>query len=245
MRNYFIILCLLFFVSCEMGPTRSDKMPSSQDDKVVLNGLVKYYDNQRRLSSEVNYRDGLKHGITRIYYPSGAISDEVMYQYDQKHGYARKFHKNGNIYSLTLYVEGKREGVQKKFYSHGSLWAEIPYHKGEVGIGLVEYDRNGTPRTSYPYIEIQKFYRKGKVLLHVYLSNHSKNVVFYQTQLIDDKYLPQSVTPVLSECGIARLEIPLKSDQILDTTLSIVAKYRTLDHNIYITHRDYHLVSRP
>lgn len=245
MRNSLFLLCLILLVSCDRNDAHKGKDSRAQQEKVVLNGLVKYYDVQNRLSSEVTYKDGMRHGITRIYYASGSISDEIMYQWGEKTGFAKKFHKNGRIYSLTPYVDGVKHGIQKKYYSNGALWAETPYSHGQPGIGLVEYDRFGDARTIFPRIEIQQFNRRGKISLNFFLSNHSKNVLFYHSDLVEEKYLPQKISRLVSEGGVGKMEIPVKHGVVLDTLLSIVAKYRTLDHNIYITRRYYRVRVTP
>ncbi|MFA8434056.1 MAG: toxin-antitoxin system YwqK family antitoxin [Marinifilaceae bacterium] len=239
MRVCLVLFVALVIVSCKPGGRGTSSDSERIEEEVVQDGVVKKFDVQHRLVSEVTYKDGMRHGITRYYYSSGALSDEIMYINDLKNGIAKKFHKNGKIYSLTPYFQGKKEGVQKKFYSNGKLWAETPYRKGLPGKGLKEYKRTGELRNNYPRIEVQKFLRGRKVILHVFLSNHSKNVVFYETELAGGQFIPQRVQPIFAESGIARIEIPLDNGKSIETSVSIVAKYRTMDHNIYVTQRTY------
>jgi len=237
MKNIVFVLCFFLLIACEQRPDRNYQ----QDKNFVENGLVKQYDAQNRLSAEVTFKNGVRHGVTRIYYPSGALSDEIMYVGDEKHGLAKKFHKNGNIYSLTPYVKGEKDGVQKKYYANGKLWAETPYMRGQAGIGLKEYKRDGSLRNKFPSIEVQKLVKSDKVILKFFLTNYSKNVVFYVTELMQDKYIPIAAKPLYAKEGSVRYELPLKQGLSLDMTVSIVAKYQTQDYNIYVSKRDYRI----
>jgi len=239
--NYFIpkyiFYSLLVFSFFSCGQNSSSKRKKRGSD-VVKNGLVKRYDDQHRLVSETTYKDGIRHGITKYYYRSGALSDEINFVDDYKHGIAKKYHKNGNIYSMTPYIGGEKDGIQKKFYANGNLWAETPYRQGQAGIGLKEYKRDGSLRRNFPKIEIQKLLQKDKVILTFFLSNYSKNVIFYVTNLVQEKYIPRKVDPLYASNGSVRYEMPISSFK-KDTSINIVAKYQTPDYNIFVTQRKY------
>lgn len=230
-----LLLFMTIFTACQDKSDRS----SQQDKNFVENGVLKQYDNQNRLSAEVTFKNGVRHGVTKIYYPSGALSDEIMYVDDEKNGIAKKYHKNGKIYSLTPYLKDEKDGVQKKYYSNGKLWAETPYKRGQPGIGLKEYKRDGSLRSKFPKIEIQKFVKKDRVVLKLFLSNYSKNVVFYVTDLMHGQYIPIVAEPLYASGGSITYEIPLQPKTKLDTSLNVVAKYQTQDYNIFVSQREY------
>lgn len=233
MKYKFIFLFVLILFACEQKTDRTSK----KDQDFVENGVVKKYDEQNRLSAEVSYQNGVRNGVTRYYYSSGALSDEIMYVDDEKSGVAKKYHKNGNIYSLTPYLNDKKDGIQKKYYSNGKIWAETPYMRGQPGIGLKEYKRDGSLRERFPEIEIQKLEKSDRIILKLFLSNYSKNVVFYITDLMKDKYIPPAAKAYYAKGGSARYEFLLDSQTKLDTTLNIVAKYQTKDYNIHVSTR--------
>ncbi|RUT73499.1 toxin-antitoxin system YwqK family antitoxin [Ancylomarina longa] len=237
MRNIVLILLLLVLISCDQKTGKQHK----KEADFVENGVVKQYDRQNRLVGEVTFRNGVRDGISRIYYPSGVLSDEIMYVDDEKSGVAKKYHKNGKIYSLTPYVKDEKEGLQKKYYSNGKIWAETPYYHGQAGIGLKEYKRDGSLREHFPSIEVQKFISNDRVELKFFLSNYSKRVVFYVSDLMKGKYIPPLAKPMYSEGGSVQYIIPRNTDTILDTTINIVAKYQTRDYNIFVTQHRYHV----
>lgn len=237
MKFKLLIIILIVVVSCKPKSDKSLK----QDESFVENGVAKIYDDQNRLSAEITYQNGIRNGVTRYYYPTGALSDEIMYVGDEKNGIAKKYHKNGNIYSLTPYIKDEKEGIQKKYYSDGRIWAETPYMKGQPGIGLKEYKRDGSLRENYPKIEIQKFVKSDRIILKLFLSNYSKNVVFYVTDLMQDKYIPPAAKALYASEGSVRYELVLPSHSKIDTIINVVAKYQTKDYNIYVEKREVNL----
>lgn len=238
MRNWICLFVLILLFACEQKNGQS----VTSDKSYVENGVIKQYDDVNRLSAEITFKNGVRHGVTKIYYSSGELSDEIMYIGDEKGGIAKKFHKNGKLYSLTPYHKNEKNGVQKKYYSDGKIWAETPYRKGQAGIGLKEYKLDGRLRTNLPSIEIQKFVKKDIVVLTLSLSNYSKNVIFYVTDLMEDKYIPLAAKPLYAKGGSVRFEIPYTRGMALDTTLNIVAKYQTQDYNINVSQRKFQVI---
>ncbi|GAB7088729.1 toxin-antitoxin system YwqK family antitoxin [Marinifilum fragile] len=234
MKYKFVFLFALVLFACKQKTDRS----STKDQNFVENGVVKKYDEQNRLSAEITYQNGVRNGVTRYYYSSGVLSDEIMYVDDEKSGVAKKYHKNGNIYSLTPYINDKKDGIQKKYYANGKIWAETPYMRGQPGIGLKEYKRDGSLREKYPEIEVQILVKSDRIILKLFLSNYSKNVVFYITELMKNQYIPPAAKPIYAKGGLARYEFMLDSQSSLDTTLNIVAKYQTKDYNIHVSTRE-------
>jgi hypothetical protein len=240
MKYKFLVLFAFVLFACEQKPNRT----SGKDEGFVENGVVKKYDQQNKLSAEISYQNGVRNGVTRYYYSSGALSDEIMYVDDEKNGVAKKYHKNGNIYSLTPYIKDEKDGIQKKYYANGRIWAETPYMKGQPGIGLKEYKRDGSLRQKFPKIEVEKFVKSDRIVLKLFLSNYSKNVVFYITDLMQNQYIPPAAKPLYAKGGSARYEFIIPTQAKLDTTLTIVAKYQTKDYNIYVSKREVSLKIR-
>ncbi|PKQ62576.1 hypothetical protein BZG02_12725 [Labilibaculum filiforme] len=237
MKNWMCLFVLFLLFSCEQKSEKSVNAEASY----VENGVVKQYDEANRLSAEITFRNGVRNGVTKIYYPSGELSDEIIYVDDKKRGVAKKFHKNGKLYSLTPYSKDEKHGIQKKYYANGDIWAETPYWNGQAGIGLKEYRQDGRLRTNFPTIEIQKLVKEDVVVLSLSLSNYSKNVIFYLTDLMEDKYIPFEAKPHYAKAGVARYEIRYNRAEGMDTTLNIVAKYQTQDYNINVSQRSYQL----
>lgn len=238
MRNWICLFVLIFLFACEQKSGRS----VTADRSYVENGIVKQYDDEKRLVAEITFKNGVRHGVAKIYYSSGNLSDEIMYVGDEKNGMAKKFHENGKLYSLTPYRKDEKNGIQKKYYSNGDIWAETPFMKGQPGVGLKEYKQNGRLRTNFPSIEVQKFVKEDVVVLTLSLSNYSKNVIFYVSDLMENKYIPFAAKPIYAKGGSGRIEIPYTRGVALDTTINIVAKYQTQDHNINVSQRKFQVI---
>lgn len=238
MKKLSYLLLFVFLFACEQ---KSGQLPNHEEAELA-NGVQKQYDELNRLTAEITFRNGVRNGVSKIYYSSGELSDEIMYVDDEKNGFAKKFHKNGKLYSLTPYHKGQKDGVQLKYYSNGKIWAETPYRQGQAGIGLQEYKQDGSLRSLYPSIEVQRFETENFIVLVLSLSNYSKNVIFYLTDLMDDQYIPFLAEAHYSKSGSVRIQIPYTPEIAVDTTLTIVAKYQTQNHNIYVTQRKYQVV---
>ncbi len=235
MKQLLYILSIFLLFACQSKNAQETVIKN--EDGEVLEGWVKRY-NGDKLKSETFYKNGIREGVARVYYDTGELSDEVIYVGDELNGMAKKYHKNGQVYSLTPYVNDKKDGVQKKYYPNGNIWAETPYKRGEPGIGLKEYKRNGSLRKVFPSIESQQFVRSDRVTLKMFLNNYSKNVEFYITRLVENKYIPVRAKVISAEKGSGRIDFLFNKGQVLDTLVNVVAKYRTSDHNIYVGQKE-------
>jgi len=206
MKQLLYILSIFLLFACQ--PKNAQETVIKNADGEVLEGWVKRY-NGDKLKSETFYKNGIREGVARVYYDTGELSDEVIYVGDELNGMAKKYHKNGQVYSLTPYVNDKKDGVQKKYYPNGNIWAETPYKRGEPGIGLKEYKRNGSLRKVFPSIESQQFVRSDRVTLKMFLNNYSKNVEFYITRLVENKYIPVRAKVISAEKGSGRIDFLL------------------------------------
>ncbi|MCZ4693608.1 hypothetical protein DWB61_00500 [Ancylomarina euxinus] len=236
MKQLLFLLSILLLFACDLKKTSETVVTNNEGE--VLDGWVKKYNSRNKLRSETFYKNGIREGVARVYYDSGELSDEVYYVGDELHGIAKKYHKNGQVYALTPYLNDKKDGIQKKFYPNGRLWAETPYKRGEPGIGLKEYKRNGSLRKIFPSIECQQFVRADRVNLKLFLNNYSKNVEFYITPLVQNKYIPIRANVISAEKGSGQVDFFFSKGQILDTVVNVVAKYRTSCSNIYVVQKE-------
>ena len=72
----------------------------------------------------------------------------------------------------------------------------------------------------------------------MFLNNYSKNVQFYITPLVQNKYIPIRATVISAEKGSGRVDFFFTKGQILDTVVNVVAKYRTSNRNIYVGQKE-------
>ncbi|MEQ9404563.1 MAG: hypothetical protein RIM99_13300 [Cyclobacteriaceae bacterium] len=183
------VLILLFcgFLYDQFG--RTDAVPEiSQAEKTsVKNGSVRTLDNFGKLKTEVNYRNGVKHGISYLYYPDGeTIQLEIPYRNGKRQGVSKKYFRTGKLYAETSYEDNKIHGIRKIYYRKGQLKAEVPYGLGFPGIGLKEYLADGDlkemPRITY--------FQKSN-LLYFETSQSCTDTKFYIGSLIEGRFLDE------------------------------------------------------
>lgn len=77
--------------------------------------------------SEEEFRNGLKHGISRKFYPSGEVLEESEWQNGTQEGNYRVFFKNGKPYMQCKFSNGKRNGLCLSYFQNGRVEMEAFY----------------------------------------------------------------------------------------------------------------------
>lgn len=62
---------------------------------VPYTGIGFELDSDGRLISEVEFQNGMQHGITKMYYPLGRLQREAHYRYNTLHGFVREWTIDG------------------------------------------------------------------------------------------------------------------------------------------------------
>lgn len=217
-----LILVCVVLVSCESGTT-SDKKE----------GLVKKTDDDGTVT-EINYKDGKKHGLATTYYTNGNVSAEIMYAEGYKQGEAKWYYKDKDrlIYQVTPFEKSKREGTRKRYHRNGKVMAEIPYHTGELGIGTKEYSKKGNPVTDHEQAKINikgvnQLKKTGEYILELTLPKGYTKVKYYHGELTDNTYINEELVKIKNEKGVGmfRIKVPVNSGITRD--FNIIAHART------------------
>ncbi len=208
-------------------------------------GPTKNYDMQGNLLSEVNYVNNVKEGlVTNYYVPSGKVSSTFTYVNGIKQGEEKWFYENGQVYRITPYVDGKMNGIQKYYYENGQLMAEVPYKNNQPGIGLKEYNPDGSLKGNYPTIRVVRedyLLTANSVVLRISLSDNSTEVQFYRGELEDEKYMNDKMSLMAVQSGVAQMSFNLPRGAKINQVIPITANMKTPDGLPYITHLDYSL----
>ncbi len=225
-----VLLCLVHFQACQSKKTsdRSDE-DVTKNNSSGYNGVYKSY-RDGYLYSEVMLVNGEKNGLARRYYSNGKVNTEVYYENNVKIGTSKWFYTNGKVYRETPYENGKINGIQKKYHKDGTLMAEIPYESGNRKIGLQEYSFYGSPVTSYPNIVIHVDDQRsmnGLVKVSLSLSNKSKNVKFYEGDIINGIFDDELSTYILTEDGKGIMRFTENLDYEGKKIINIIAIYKT------------------
>lgn len=231
-------------ICCEVGTAKKE----TKDGK---NGVVRsYFDEAKKMiKSEVTMKDGKRNGPAIQYYRNGKKSIEMNYVKGERDGLSTRYFENGTIGQQTTFVKDKMHGVQKRFRENGKLLSEITFFNNQPCKGLKEYFTDGTLKTEkdFPKIVIKpidRIFSDATYVLKLSLSEKANEAEFYTGTLTDNKYLGDKVSRAwsLSDTkGEADLIFSLPPGSLLMERINIIAKFKTINGNYYITELPYNL----
>ncbi|MEO7989689.1 MAG: hypothetical protein ABI663_09125 [Chryseolinea sp.] len=239
-----IAVSALFFTSC--NSSKSDNSSSVDSVNNVLK--TKYSNGAPR--AEIPYKNGKRNGKATEFYLTGKVFQETDYVNGMKHGFARKYYEDGVLLQETSYDSNRVQGIQKKYRKDGMLASEAPYFHGAECIGLKEYFLNGTLKEEYPTIVIRPedyLYSQKEYRLVLTMSEKLKDVTYYEGDLTDDKYIGGNMKEIAfseDQPDQAQLSFFVQPGESLKKTVNIVAKFKTVQGNYYITQRKYNFSIR-
>jgi antitoxin component YwqK of YwqJK toxin-antitoxin module/Tfp pilus assembly protein PilF len=109
----------------------------------AINGVIKAYFQNGKVSRECGYSDGWKHGSDIIYYSNGQIRSIDTLAYNINEGISKEFYASGQLKSSYNYVDDNLQGVGREYNSNGTLKKEIAYENGLSHGPAKYYDDNG------------------------------------------------------------------------------------------------------
>ena len=98
-----------------------------------------YHNNQ--LKSEINYKDGKKHGLCKFWYDNGQLKSEINFKEDKPDGLYKDYYTNGQLKSESFFE------IRLKKYKE---WDQIGLLKIEENYS---YDKQGTLKEEKLYYE--------------------------------------------------------------------------------------------
>lgn len=189
---YFILLGALAFLILGFYYDKYQSFSESIEDakpkeKVIKNGPIKVYHANGNLKTIVNYKDGVKDGISYLYYDDGeTIQLALPYEDGKRQGTSKKYFKTGDLYAETTYEHNDLHGVRKTYFRSGKTKAEFPYGYGFPGVGVVEYLTNGEKK-QMPEIT----YTQEASIIYLTTSEPCKSAEFHIGSLIEDQYFDE------------------------------------------------------
>ena len=67
------------------------------------------------------FRDGLRHGMSRVFYPDGKLRSEARYEYSRPVGADRTWYENGQLEEEITYTEDSTYVSTKRWSEDGTL----------------------------------------------------------------------------------------------------------------------------
>ena len=208
-------------------------------------GESKEYRKDGTLENLITYENNRKNGPAKNYYADGkTVKTEIIYWNGYKHGEAKWYYPDGEIYRITPYLNGKINGNRLVYYENGKLQAEIPYFDGQPGVGLKEYNPNGSPKdhdAGIVFREQDRIHMDNTFRLYISLSDENNHVSFFSGQLTDDKFWNERLSPIATENGVGTLEYHVSRGSFKMETINVVARIKTSLNNYHFIQREYHL----
>jgi hypothetical protein len=198
----------------------------------LRHGLMKSYNREGQLLSQVNYVNNVREGMATNFYPiTGKVNSTLIYKNGIKEGDEIWYYENvEQPFRVSPFVKGRIEGIQKYYFEDGKLMAEIPYKKGFPGKGLKEYKKDGTLITDYPKLIINQkdhLAQANKVILNVELSDPNTKVKFYRGSLTEGKYLNDDLFELATQYGTTQIDFNVPPGSTLNQKVTITASYKT------------------
>jgi hypothetical protein len=208
-------------------------------------GISKEYRKDGSLENLITYENNRKHGPAKNYYSDGkTIKTEINYRNGYKQGEARWYYPDGGIYRLTPYLNGKIHGNRLVYYDNGNLQAEIPYFNGQPGVGLKEYNLNGSlkePNSHIVFREQDRIRVDNTFMLLISLSDGDQNVSFYSGELTDSRFWNEMLSPIPTENGMGTMKFHVSRGTFKMESINVVARIKTSLDNYHFLQRKYHL----
>jgi len=114
-----------------------DEVVYSGDSVFTLDGhpltgtIIDHYLVTNFLWTEEDYRNGVKHGITKVYFPSGKLQREIDFKNGLRDGFHITYFENGRKARIKSFRNGIAHGLEIHYYSDGSRWRIMNFENGE------------------------------------------------------------------------------------------------------------------
>ena len=201
------LLCILIIVSCskEIDVSRlveRNGLSYEVNNEKPFTGITLSYHPNGQIESRIEYKNGLKDGLSEIIKENGQILKLANYEENLLHGLTEEFHGNGQLKVKAIFKNGFIDGLVEHFYQDGALELRENYKDGKK-YGLVEfYYKDGTPKSIENYKDgqydglVEHFYQKGSLKKRENYKDGKKNGLvesFYKngnikTKKIYDEY---------------------------------------------------------
>jgi len=127
------LFSILFFTGCESphlggknvhkeyftnGQIRSEFIMT---DNTKMNGTLKKYGTDGKLTSIVNIRNGVKHGVEVLYDPKGRVLRRTPYVNGEKHGNQTFYYPNQDVLAIIPWRSDRKNGIGVMYYPDGSV----------------------------------------------------------------------------------------------------------------------------
>lgn len=223
-------LTFLFAVSCGggTGDTGSRKERTKNEPDTGYTGVKNYIKNDIKVK-EVEFKNGVRSGLTRTFYKGGVTEQEIMYRDGVKNGEAKWYYPDGKLFRVTPYLNDTISGSQIQYYKSGRIKAKLDYVDGKRMPGLEEYSMNGTRVTSYPSVRfriVDEYRERGTYKIFIEMSDMAENANYYRGDFTNGLVDLSVCKPLLQTATTGYLDLKKKEGHSADSVV-IIAAYLT------------------
>lgn len=225
-----VIMIMILAASCGggTGDAGGGRKKTGHVPDTGYTGIRNYIKDNVKVK-EVEFRNGLREGLTRTYYKGGVIEQEIPYVADKKNGEARWYYPDSKLFRVTPYVNDTIDGSQIQYYKSGRVKARLDYKDGKRLPGLEEYMMNGEKVTGYPGIRYRvndRYEERGLYKLFIEMTDMAENVRYYRGDLVNGLVDMDSLKPMLQTATTGYLDLQKTPGHQADSVV-VVAAYLT------------------
>jgi len=122
--------------------------------------VYNYYKNGK-IREEINYENGIKHGVYKYYFENGNLGMELNYRYGISNGSQKHWHENNTLKAEWTTVDGEKDGVYKSYHFNGQLHIQTFYVLGKLN-GMYKQWYVSNELNTLGQIQLQIEYVNGK-----------------------------------------------------------------------------------
>jgi antitoxin component YwqK of YwqJK toxin-antitoxin module len=222
-----LMLAFILAASCSGGRSDQGGKPKHERD-TGYTGTRSYIKNDVKIK-EVEFKNGVRQGLTRTFYKGGMLEQEIPYVDGRKNGEAKWYYPDGKLFRTTPYVNDTISGSQVQYYKNGNVKAKLDYVDGKRVPGLEEYMMDGKKVTGYPSLEYRvsdQYESRGVYKLFIEMSDLSENVKYYRGDLADGLVDMNVLVPLMQTATTGYLDLKKTEGHHADS-VSVVASYLT------------------
>ncbi|WP_026450328.1 toxin-antitoxin system YwqK family antitoxin [Aequorivita capsosiphonis] len=168
-----------------------------KDDKSVLDGVRKVYQNDEVLVDKTNYKNGKKDGQYWLYNPNGSLREKGRFKNGLHINKKKTYDASGILLRDENFIihtneEGKEvsvlDGRIKYFYNNGNISSDCYYKKGKKEGICKEYNKNKT-NSLKSEISYKNDLQHGPYSNFGYDGKPQRKGIFYQEIMVNDSIL--------------------------------------------------------
>ena len=182
-RNFLFCLGAFYLISCGQPEVTVDyKDLVQRNDTYFLKFSNEPFAGKTTGQWQGLIKSGKWEGKVNIYYDEGTLLSEIEYKNGIKHGEHRAWCMNGNPQWQVQYVDGRKHGLQTSFWCNGSLSSEMHFTAGKISSKEINgYHENGQSRLKF---NLKDGLMEGRATRH-YENGILMQEAFWQADLLD------------------------------------------------------------